>query len=138
MRTKPLIAGLLLAATPACMATYRVSPTQYVPEKSPARMVVQDKAGLLYVLEQPVIVGENLTGIQAGTPDTISLPVSRVEAATVRKKSPARTALLVGTMAVIAGAVAIETARGGHGESCKLLWDQLDIPGKDSDCAPLP
>ena len=138
MTGKRLVVWFLLTTTPACMATYRVSPAQYVPEQSPEKMMVQDNSGVLYVLERPAVVGENLTGIQAGTPDTISLPMSRVQTALVRKKSTLRTTLLVGTLATFGGAVAIATARGGEGESCKLLWDQLDIPGKGSDCAPIP
>jgi hypothetical protein len=123
---------LLLALTPACTATYRVAPAQYVPQKSPDEIFVLDNAGFMYALEQPAIVGEKITGIQRGTSDTVSLAISRVTEAMVRRKSPVRTAILIGSLTAAGTGIAI-FARG-KGESCKLIYAQDDVPGKDSEC----
>ena len=128
--TRTLIS--LLFGTTACSATYRVSPAQYVPQRAPDQMVVVDKSGLIYVLERPAIVGEKLVGVLNGTPDTVSLPVTRVEEATVRRKSPVRTAVLIGGLSL--GALGIAIIGHGKGDSCKLVWAQDDVPGKGSDC----
>jgi len=130
------IAALLLLATPACVATVRVSPAQYVPKNLPAKVLILDDAGLMYVMERPTIVGEHLTGFVPGTPATFSVAVSRVREATVTAKSPVRTALLVGTLTSLAGAVVLVGTRGGKAEPCKLIWDHEDIPGKGTDCDP--
>ena len=126
------VAGLLLLLTPACVATYRVSPAQYVPQRFPPEIFVLDNRGFMYVLEQPTIVGEKLTGVQRGTPDTVSLAMDHVTEAMVRRKSPVRTAILLGSITAAGATVAI-FARG-KGESCKLVYAQDDVPGKNSDC----
>ena len=126
------VAVLLLALMPACTAVYRVSPAQYVPQELPPEIYVLDNRGFMYVLEQPAIVGETLTGVQRGTPDTVSLAIDRVTEAMVRRKSPVRTAILLGSITAVGATIAI-FARG-KGESCKLVYAQDDVPGKNSDC----
>lgn len=131
-KLKRPVVFLLLGLTPACMRTYRVAPAQYVPQKLPPEIFVVDNAGIMYTLEQPTVVGEKLTGIQRGTSDTISMPISRVTEAMVQRKSPVRTAILVGSLTA-AGASIIFFARG-KGESCKLVYAINDVIGKNSDC----
>jgi hypothetical protein len=131
-RLQRSVAILLLALMPACTATYRVAPAQYVPQKLPDEIFVVDNAGFMYALEQPAIVGEKITGIQRGTSDTVSLAISRVTEAMVRRKSPIRTAILIGSLTAAGTGIAV-FARG-KGESCKLIYAQDDVPGKNSDC----
>ena len=132
MNLRRSVAGALLVLLPACTATYRVSPAQYVPQKAPLEIFVMDNRGFMYVLEQPAVVGEKLTGVQRGTPDTVSLPIAGVTEAMVRRTSPVRTAILVGSLTA-AGATLVLFAHG-KGESCKLIYDQIDIPGKNELC----
>ena len=132
MKQRRASVALVLFATTGCSATYRVSPAQYVPQRSPERMVVVDKSGLIYVLERPEIEGEKLVGVLNGTRDTVALPMTGVEEATVRRKSPVRTAILVSGLSL--GALGIAIIGHGKGDSCKLVWAQDDIPGKGSDC----
>ncbi|MBI4419723.1 MAG: hypothetical protein HY560_02785 [Gemmatimonadetes bacterium] len=110
---------LLLTSTPACMTTRRVAPAQYLTENRPAQMVVLDDGGSVHVLQAPAIVGENLVGIEVGTPDTLSLPVSQVEQAMVKQKSPARTALLVGGLTLGAALAVMAVAGGGSARGCE-------------------
>jgi len=124
--------SVFLFATTACSATYRVSPVQYVPQRAPQEMVVVDKAGIVWSLEHPEIVGEKLVGVLNGTTDTVALPVARVEEATVRRKSPVRTAILVSGLSL--GALGIAIIGHGKGDSCKLIYAQDDVPGKNSEC----
>ena len=129
------IALTLLATTSGCMATYHVSPAEYVPANAPPEIAVMANNGLAYVLERPTIVGERLEGIQEGTADTIFVPVASVADATVRHKSTARTVLLIGALSA-AGTGVVLMNRGGKGESCKLIWSQEDVIGKLSECEP--
>jgi hypothetical protein len=126
---------LILLATPACMTTRRVAPAEYLAQYRPAEMLVVDNAGRPWLLEQPEIVGDKVVGLRSGTPITVSVPVAQVQEAIVRRKSPARTALLVGTLAAIGGVVAIAASSGGSGEPCKLIWDvSEEITGARSQC----
>src|SRR6266540_850803 len=96
MNLKRPMAALLLATTPACMATARVAPASYLAANHPDQMVIVDDQGSMHLLGDPAIVGDNLVGLEVGTEDTLSLPISQVQQAVVRQKSPAKTAMLVG------------------------------------------
>jgi len=126
---------LLAVVVTGCSVTSRVSPAQYVPTRAPEQITVLDKAGRYYVLDQPALVGEQIRGIDDATSDTVSLPLSRVEEATVTRKSPARTVILAGVLAGGAAAIVI-SAHGKKGDSCKLIDDHEDVVGKGTQCDP--
>ena len=130
---RAFIAVVLLAATPACTVTRQVAPAQYVPTMQPSRMLVVDQAGFMYALDKPAIVEDRLVGLRVGSSDTISMNVSRVQYASVQTRSTVRTVILAGAFAAAAG-VAIAFGRGGHGLSCKLIYDNVDVIGKNQDC----
>lgn len=115
------IAALLLATTPACMAATRVAPAQYLSQHQPSQMLVKGNDGTVMVIQNPEMRGEDVVGLEFGTPDTISVPVSQVSEALVKVKSPGRTAILVGGMTIL-GAVTIvgfAVAKGGRGCEAK-------------------
>lgn len=118
---KRLIAALLLATTPACMAATRVAPAQYLLQNQPSQMLVKGTDGTVVMIQNPLMRGEDVVGVEFGTPDTISVPVSQVSEAVVKVKSPRRTAFLVGGLTA-AGAMVIigfVVARGGRGCEAK-------------------
>jgi hypothetical protein len=130
---RSLTAVILLIATSACTVTRQVAPAQYVPTMQPSRMLVVDQAGFMYALDKPAIVEDRLVGLRVGSSDTISMNVSRVQYASVQTKSPVRTAILASAFAA-ATAVMITYGRGGKGLSCKLIYDNVDVIGKNQDC----
>jgi hypothetical protein len=115
------VVSLLVAAAllPACVASHRVSPAQYVPEHRPDRILVMDADGFIHLLDQPAIQGDSLVGVEVGTSDRLSFKVDEVTDAMVRAPSPKRTALLVGGLGALTagGVVAILTM--GSGSPCE-------------------
>jgi hypothetical protein len=111
------------------MATYRVSPQEYVPQAHPAQIVVVDQGGSVYVVDDPAIVGDKLTGIESGTPDTVSVPVSQLEDGMVRHKSTGKTWALVGGLTAGAGLAVAAIITQGHGNPCKTGNNKPDQGG---------
>jgi hypothetical protein len=116
------------------MATRHVAPEEYLVSQQPAQMLVVDDQGDIYVLQSPTIVGENVVGLELGTPDTVSLPVSTVSEALVKQKSTKHTVMLVGALgAVTALGVVGVAVIGGKGPPCKTVGaSEWIIGGKDT------
>ncbi|MBI4502366.1 MAG: hypothetical protein HY700_14545 [Gemmatimonadetes bacterium] len=129
MKIKRVVAALLLSTTPACMSTSRVAPAEYVPQSRPSQILVLDNTGTVHLLDGPTIVGDSLIGIENGTPDTLALPVSQVEDAMVKHKSPGKTMALVGGLAAGAGLAITAIVLQGHGSPCKTGNNKPDQAG---------
>ena len=114
------IAAVLLATTTACMATRRVAPAQYLSHNQPSQMLVKGSDGTLIVLQNPLIQGENVVGVEFGTPDTVSLPVSQVSEARVKMKSPKRTVFLIGVLTAATSLGVFGMLSGGRGRGCEV------------------
>jgi len=128
MLLKRGIAVVLLATSlPACMGTYRVDPNRYLAANRADRMLVMDNGGQFYDIEGPAIVGDSLKGIEEGTSDSLSLPVSGIEDALVRHKSRARTIALVGTVGAITSLAVLGVTRVGKGYACSKGNSYKDI-----------
>ena len=112
------VAAFLLATTPACMATSRVAPAPYLATNHPAQMVVLDDQGSMHLLGDPAMVGDTLVGIEIGTEDTLSLPVSQVQQAVVQAKSPLKTAMLIGGLTALTGLAVVGIVVAGSGNPC--------------------
>ena len=108
------VAAFLLATTPACMATSRVAPAPYLATNHPAQMVVLDDQGSMHLLGDPAMVGDTLVGIEIGTEDTLSLPVSQVQQAVVQAKSPLKTAMLIGGLTALTGLAVVGIVVAGQ------------------------
>ena len=120
MTLRRIIAGSLLASSTACMGTYRVSPQEYVPRAKPAQIVVVDQGGSVIVVDDPAIVGDKLVGIESGTPDSVSVPVERLEDGMVRHRSKGKTWALVGGLTAGAGLAVFAVVSQGQKGSCTL------------------
>jgi hypothetical protein len=83
-------------------------------------MLVRGNDGTLVVLQNPLIQGDNLVGVELGTPDTVSVPVSEVSEAVVKVKSPKRTILLVGGLTALTTMSVLGYMLGGRGRGCEV------------------
>ena len=131
---RPIAALLLATVTPACMATRRVAPAQYLSQNQPSQMLVKDSDGSVFVLQDPLIQGDNLVGLELGTPDTVSVPVSQVSEAKVRMKSPRRTAFLIVGLTAITTLMVAGVASGLYGRGCEAKASNplvTNCPDKD-------
>lgn len=141
MSFKRFVSVVLLASMSACMSTVRVAPADYLAQNQPLQMLVVDDLGDMYILEQPSVVDGNLQGIESGTPDMVSVPMSQVQEAMVRQKSPMKTAFLIGTLTVMTAASVVLAMNGGLGKPCKVIasneyafengTNQCDVSGAD-------
>ena len=123
---------------PACMGTYRVSPEEYVPRVHPAQIVVAQNGGAITVLDEPRIVGDELVGIESGTPDSVSVPVKQVEDALVRHTSKGKTIALISGLTAGAGLAVAAIITQGSGKPCKTGNNKPDqagnVPGGNTQC----
>src|SRR5258706_14380641 len=104
MNLRSVITGLVVVTSlPACMGTYRVSPAEYVPRVHPAQIVLAENGGAIVVMDEPQLIGDQLVGVESGTPDTVSMPVQQVEDAIVRHQSKGKTWALIGGLTAGAG-----------------------------------
>jgi hypothetical protein len=129
MNVKHVILSALVATLPACMGTYRVSPEKYVPAAHPSQIVVADQSGAVILLDGPQVVNGNLVGIESGTPDTVSIPVDKVEDALVRHGSKARTIGLVSGLTIGTAAAVAFIASQGHASPCVTGKNKTDQGG---------
>jgi hypothetical protein len=129
MNLRQVVNGLLAASLTACMGTYRVSPEEYVPKAHPAQIVVADNAGSVVVLDEPRIEGDQIVGVESGTPDTVSVPMKQVEDALVRHQSKGRTIALVSGLTAGAGLAVAAIITQGTGKPCKLGANKTDQAG---------
>jgi hypothetical protein len=115
------------------MTTARVAPAEYLAQNQPLQMLVVDDVGDMYILDQPQIVGGNLVGVESGTPDTVSVPVSDVQEALVKRKSPRKTAMLVGGLTAFTAITAVLAAQMTSARGCIKPGDASVNPeiGKD-------
>jgi len=123
---KRAFAGVVLLASTGCMATYRVSPAEYVPQHSPTQMLVMDNSGSLHVLDAPVVKGDSLLGVESGTPDTLSLALNQLDDAMVRHTSKGRTVALVGGLTAGVGLAFYAVATQGFGKPCQSAANKKD------------
>src|SRR5262245_25615343 len=119
MKLGHMVTVLVAAATVGCMATYRVSPQEYVAQHNPAQILVLDATGAVYLVESPAVKGDTLVGMEFGTPDTVALPLSQVEDALVKHRSTGKTAALVGGLAAGVGMAVVAIMTQGSDNPCR-------------------
>ena len=108
-----------VVTTAGCMATYRVSPAEYVPQHNPSQILVMDNAGAIYLLDGPEVKGDTLVGIESGTPDSLVLPVAQVEDALIQRRSTGKTAALIGGLTAGVGMAVFAIINQGSENPCK-------------------
>ncbi len=114
------VAAALLPLAPLVIACRTVipvpSPAQYVSTKSPGLVWVTKTDNTVLALGSPHVVGDTLTGFVKGG-DYMEMPLSSVQSMRASVAAPHRTALLVGSVAVVgavATAFAIHKTSGGN------------------------
>jgi hypothetical protein len=131
---------VLVSMLPACMGTYRVAPEKYLAANRADRMLVMDNAGQFYEIEGPAIIADSVKGIEAGTSDSVAVPVSGVEDALVRHKSKARTIAMLGVLGAVTGLAVVGVSQVGKGYACSKGNSYKDViqgTGTDGCDAPL-
>ncbi len=92
------------------------SPAQYVSTKAPGLVWVTKTDNTVLALGSPHVVGDTLTGFVKGG-EYLEMPLSNVQSMRASVAAPHRTALLVGSVAVVAAvatAFAIHNTSGGN------------------------
>ena len=119
LRRLTIAAALLPLASfvTACRTVVPVpSPSQYVSTKAPGLVWVTKTDNSVVALGSPHVVGDTLTGFVQGG-EYLEMPLSSVQSMRANVAAPRRTALLVGSIAVVgavATAFAIHTTSGGN------------------------
>jgi hypothetical protein len=138
MKLERVIPIALLAATAGCMATYRVSPAEYIAQHNPAQILVMDDAGAIYLVDGPQVRGDTLLGIESGTPDSLVLPVDHVEDALVKHRSTGKTAALIGGLTAGVGMAVFAIMTQGSENPCKTGNNKTNqaggVIGGNSQC----
>jgi hypothetical protein len=142
MPARHVVPILMIAVATGCMATYRVSPAEYVNQHNPSQILVMDNSGAIYLVDQPEVKGDSLVGVESGTPDSVSVPISQVEDALVKRPSKGKTMALIGGLAVGAGLAVTAIVYQGSQNPCKTgnnKPNQQDfVIGGSSQCAQTP
>jgi hypothetical protein len=119
MRAAPLLfccASILLAASALACHSWQVQNTSpaVVLRDRPASVEVHPVLGAKFVLVQPILVGDTITGRRAGT--SAAIPLAAVDHLAVRRFSSGKTTLLVlGIPAGIFGVALIGCATSNCG-----------------------
>ena len=130
--------AVVVLSTAGCMATYRVSPSEYVSQHNPAQILIMDKAGAIYLMDGPQMKGDTLVGIESGTPDSLVVPVAHVEDALVKHSSKGKTVALVAGLTAGVGMAAFAVITQGSHNPCRPAANKTPSgrsdPGGTSQC----
>lgn len=111
-RTKGILAAVLLLPIAGCTTLRPISaPDQYIAQSSPERVYVLRGDNSMSVIDEPAVVGSQLTGRFAGTVVQAEVPLSDVSEVRVRQSAPAKTALLAGGIGVGVGMIVFLATR---------------------------
>ena len=95
-------AGLLLSVL-ACRSVQDVQPAKFIPQHKPALVWVTTTSSAVLGIAQPRIQDDTVRGMWAGSQRPVAIPLSGVQTMQARAPSPTRTAILVGTLGLVAG-----------------------------------
>ncbi len=112
-------AGLLTAL--ACTSVRSVQPAQFIPQHAPALVWVTTTSSALVAVAQPRIDGDTLRGMWAGSQRPVAIPLNGVQSMQAKAPSNVRTAILVGTLGLVAGGTIwsmIQKNSGPGGTGC--------------------
>ena len=96
------VAGLFLIVS-ACTAVREVQPAQFIPQHGPALVWVTTTSSALVAVASPRIDGDTLRGMWAGSQRPVAIPLNGVQSMQAKAPSNVRTAILVGTLGLVAG-----------------------------------
>ena len=116
-----LTGGVLLLAhvTTACTSwrVVPVSPQEVMAREHPGSIQVREQGGARYVLADPRLAGDSLTGYVKG--EERRIPMATVDSLAVRKFNVFKTVgLIVLVPAVVVGTIAIIMCSGDTGRGC--------------------
>ena len=114
MRTRWVIAAAVVSQSWACSSMQSV-PVEFIPEAKPTYVQLAGQHGLRVALEHPRVSGDTIYGLAGGATEA-AIPLRDIGSITTKRFSSARTALLIGSGVVLAGAATFFIALQGNSE----------------------
>ncbi len=102
MRNRMAAAGLLLTVA-ACTSVRDVHPAHFIPQHGPALVWVTTTSRAVVGIALPRIDGDTLRGMWVRSRKPVAIPLNGVQTMQAKAPSPVRTAILVGTLGLVAG-----------------------------------
>lgn len=124
MKTRLYVFALLLTTTACVTVRPLAAPSAFIPQRTPEFVWVEQNDGELYQVTQPVLHGDTLVGMRAGTSEPVNLTLPQIRSISARQLHRTRTTLFVATAAALASFIvwrAIES--GPSGSNCQYLTD---------------
>ena len=120
--TPSRLSALLLLGALGCSSRQFV-PVDYITTAAPP--VIQVYNGYkMFDVQQPTLSGDSVRGTVNGT--SVAIPLRQVQLVSARKFSSARTAALVGGIAIIGGFMAYAMVTEGEGELEQCNYDDVN------------
>jgi hypothetical protein len=118
MQRRRLVAAVLLPLVAACSSLRPVpDPLQFISQTRPSLVYVSYGIGITMMMEHPRVSGDSVRGITPGSREEVALAVTEVQSVSTVRLNKARTAALVGGLAVAGGVVAYAVLAGANGKS---------------------
>src|SRR6185503_1209357 len=114
MRARYVVAAAVLSQSWACSSMQSV-PVEFIPQAKPAYVQLTGQHGLHVAVERPRLSGDTIYGMASGNQET-AFPLRDIGSITTKRFSSARTALLIGSGVVLAGAATFFIALQGNSE----------------------
>lgn len=126
------IALVTLALTAACSSIQAV-PIEFISEMKPTTVDLYTGYGRHVEITNPQLVGDTVVGTSGGL-KTVSVPLAHVEQISARRFSGARTAMLVGSLTVLAALGTYMVLNDDTGEAEDLCTGTLLDVGEREAC----
>jgi hypothetical protein len=104
------------------------SPTAYLERNNPKHVRVYDTEGELFILRDPQLRGDTISGFEPLAREELSLTLSNVRRMEAAQPDKTRTTIFVGAMAVLGGAAIYMVANSSDGRG--LICDSYDIQNR--------
>jgi len=127
-----LLATFALALTAACSSIQAV-PVEFISEMKPTTVDLYTGYGRHVELTNPQLVGDTVVGTSSEL-KTVSVPLEHVEQISARRFSGARTAMLVGSLTVLAALGTYMVLNDDTGEAEDLCTGALLDVGEREAC----
>jgi hypothetical protein len=104
------------------------SPTAFLEQNNPKAVRIHSTDGELYVLREPQLRGDKITGFETIEQEDLTLAVASIRRMEAVQPDKARTTVFIGAMSILAGAgiYMIANAEGGP----KLICDNYDVQNR--------
>ena len=120
---------MAVAFLPACSSMRPVdSPTAFLEQNNPKHVRVYSTDGDLYVLRDPQLRGDKITGFESLEQEDLTVSLSSIRRMEALQPDKKRTTLFVGAMTLLGSAGIYMIANAEHGP--KLICDNYDVQNR--------